>query len=962
MSLRVGDEDVVDDMTLGAEAKWGEAQDDDFAMSASFGFDEISATLATVVDVREDDNEGDVAMSFTVTDGGAELFFVALALTGATDQPSARTASGGGGLSGSATLTTRVDGEQVFETVLASAIRTDHDFYVELRVEDDAAERFFVDGKLDYDEPGDEDKTLWAQLVARVDGENSVDGELDAAAKWGDASAHNFEGDATVTRAAQRLGGATEELLYVAGAWDHDDETDAGSVALDLRDRGEAFDGTVSYDLTDDHYGLGIDASYVDTSSEARAYTLEASAAVDETHVADDVELKVVVTEDTAGGAETFYAAMTANGEADDGVSGSTALVVRVDGESKVDVGLSGSVDTGGDAHDVVARLAVTSDGVEEFALVTTMDGSAKSEAYEGYLTGAMELQMAAAGDDAFAAELEGDLAWKVPRESTVQGCTCHDQGSTDEYRATTEDQQDELDVCEIDEWAREWYCWYGSESYVWNGNGWYGFPRWCATDSSSCGFCDGTIADGKCWDWVQPVDGEYEDYGADAVEASMTMKLSAPESIGEPLEEVVGVALGVDACVQLDDGARNKGCRPAHADDVTITVTADLDADVDLITAAVTFDVREDDDAGDGSLSVKVGDDDVFSLEASVDAPDAVEGVGRTCFFTAFDANMRGFFGSEDMYSDMSMGMAFDDFAWFDAELADSEASMAMTGAGLGEGFTVSTWDADATQGTVDRAACDAIVDIDLSLFMASPEKRKFKADNVIAGAATFSGITAADADTAAARAVFRDAIARVTGVDKDQVRILSVSAAAAARRRLTESVTVEFEVHPRKREAASVSANLLAAEADPTIVEAALQAAAADSDDETMVALFADVKTESFTTDVERSAPKKKKKRIEDLALYAILLIAAACLCCFCACGLAAYVYMRRAKDSADPAPIVEVKSIGTADESALPKAVASAAPPLMPPPPPTGRNFCSACGAPLRGAFCGNCGARA
>jgi len=283
------------------------------------------------------------------------------------------------------------------------------------------------------------------------------------------------------------------------------------------------------------------------------------------------------------------------------------------------------------------------------------------------------------------------------------------------------------------------------------------------------------------------------------------------------------------------------------------------------------------------------------------------------------------------------------------------------MTGAGLGEGFTVSTWDADATQGTVDRAACDAVVDVDLSLFMASPEKRKFKADNVIAGAATFSGITAADADTAAARAVFRDAIARVTGVDKDQVRILSVSAAAAARRRLTESVTVEFEVHPRKREAASVSANLLAAEADPTIVEAALQAAAADSDDETMVALFADVKTESFTTDVERSAPKKKKKRGEDLALYAILLIAAACLC-FCACGLAAYVYMRRAKDSADPAPIVEVKSIGTADESALPKAVASAAPPLMPPPPPIGRNFCSACGAPLRGAFCGNCGARA
>ena len=680
-----------------------------------------------------------------------------------------------------------------------------------------------------------------------------------------------------------------------------------------------------------------------------------------------------------------YEVAASAEGECCDGdVATSVFRLSATDegGEVKLDGALVGEIAWSGEESDLSASLTASDQGVDKFSVAVAADGEASDDdAYEGGLTGAVQLTVATdddqlltavTDDDQFEATLGGDLTWKKPKESTVQGCTCEGeewtyspweddyQGSTDGYRATTEAQQDFLDLCSMDEWEGSWYCLYGYESYVWD-YGWYRFPRWCATDSSSCGFCDGTIEGGGCWDWVQPVDGEYEDYGADAVEASMTMKLSAPESIGEPLEEVVGVALGVDACVQLDDGARNKGCRAAHADDVTVTVTADLDADVDLITAAVTFDVREDDDAGAGSLSVTVGDDDVFSLEASVDAPDAVEGVGRTCFFTAFDANMRGFFGSEDMYSDMSMGLAFDDFAWFDAELADSEASMAMTGAGLGEGFTVSTWDADATQGTVDRAACDAVVDVDLSLFMASPEKRKFKADDVIAGAATFSGITAADADTAAARAVFRDAIARVTGVDKDQVRIVSVSAAAAARRRLTESVTVEFEVHPRKREAASVSANLLAAEADPTIVEAALQAAAADSDDETMVALFADVKTESFTTDVERSAPKKKKKRGEDLALYAILLIAAACLC-FCACGLAAYVYVRRAKDSADPAPIVEVKSIGTADESALPKAVASAAPPLMPPPPPTGRNFCSACGAPLRGAFCGNCGARA
>jgi hypothetical protein len=345
--------------------------------------------------------------------------------------------------------------------------------------------------------------------------------------------------------------------------------------------------------------------------------------------------------------------------------------------------------------------------------------------------------------------------------------------------------------------------------------------------------------------------------------------------------------------------------------------VTADLDADVDLITAAVTFDVREDDDAGDGSLSVKVGDDDVFSLEASVDAPDAVEGVGRTCFFTAFDANMRGFFGSEDMYSDMSMGMAFDDFAWFDAELADSEASMAMTGAGLGEGFTVSTWDADATQGTVDRAACDAVVDIEVSLFAASPEKRDLY--DVVTGAATFSGITVADANTPAARAVFQDAIARVAGVDADRVTILSVS--AAARRRLTDAITVEFEIRAKEDEAAGVNDQLLAAAADPTIVDAALveavdaavastgAGAGSESGSESgsgagaldLRDAFADVKTESFSVDVTAAptglAPPAGGKDADDgLALWAVLLIVFAAVGCACVAAGAAYYHRDR------------------------------------------------------------------
>ena len=53
--------------------------------------------------------------------------------------------------------------------------------------------------------------------------------------------------------------------------------------------------------------------------------------------------------------------------------------------------------------------------------------------------------------------------------------------------------------------------------------------------------------------------------------------------------------------------------------------------------------------------------------------------------------------------------------------------------------------------------------------------------------------------------------------------------------------------------------------------------------------------------------------------------------------AIGVGAYVYMRSKTSGADSPPLAEVQLAGSADESALPKAVASA-PPIMPPPPPT------------------------
>ena len=132
------------------------------------------------------------------------------------------------------------------------------------------------------------------------------------------------------------------------------------------------------------------------------------------------------------------------------------------------------------------------------------------------------------------------------------------------------------------------------------------------------------------------------------------------------------------------------------------------------------------------------------------------------------------------------------------------------------------------------------------------------YVAYDIITGSASFSGMTLDEAQSATA--VFRDAIARVAGVDIDRVTILGIE--ASVRRRLTDTIVVEFEVRATSEERASVDANLLRAEADPALLDAALQAAAVDAGE---AALFADVRTESFSTDAEAPPQKSKKKKAE-------------------------------------------------------------------------------------------------
>ena len=76
----------------------------------------------------------------------------------------------------------------------------------------------------------------------------------------------------------------------------------------------------------------------------------------------------------------------------------------------------------------------------------------------------------------------------------------------------------------------------------------------------------------------------------------------------------------------------------------------------------------------------------------------------------------------------------------------------------------------------------------------------------DVITGSASFSGLTLDEAQSATA--VFRDAIARVAGVDIERVTILGIE--ASVRRRLTDTIIVEFEVRATSEERAAVDANL--------------------------------------------------------------------------------------------------------------------------------------------------------
>ena len=227
-----------------------------------------------------------------------------------------------------------------------------------------------------------------------------------------------------------------------------------------------------------------------------------------------------------------------------------------------------------------------------------------------------------------------------------------------------------------------------------------------------------------------------------------------------------------------------------------------------------------------------------------------------------------------------------------------------------------------------------------------------------LVTGDLTFEGMTyeAAQDNTD----VFVAAVADLCGVAEDTVTV-EISR-ARRRRRLAEGIVVTYTVGVATANEAQTVTSAISSSSTAD-VDAAISKAATDAgvDDDFDGVTTTNVGTPTTTASGDESSGGNGGNGGADAASAGIIGGAVAGVAVLAAIGVGAFLYMRSKASGADSPPLAEVQLVGSADESALPKAVASA-PPIMPPPPPTGRNFCSNCGAPIQGSFCSQCGARA
>ena len=205
----------------------------------------------------------------------------------------------------------------------------------------------------------------------------------------------------------------------------------------------------------------------------------------------------------------------------------------------------------------------------------------------------------------------------------------------------------------------------------------------------------------------------------------------------------------------------------------------------------------------------------------------------------------------------------------------------------------------------------------------------------------------------------VFVAAVADLCGVAASAV---TVEISEARRRRLAEGIVVTYTVGVATANEAQAVTSAISSSSTAD-VDAAISKAATDAgvEEDFDGVTTTNVGTPTTTASGDDGSGGNGGNGGADAASAGLIAGVVVGVAALAAIGVGAYVYMRSKASGADSPPLAEVQLVGSADESALPKAVASA-PPLMPPPPPTGRNFCSNCGAPLQGQFCAQCGARA
>merc|ERR1719421_2529350 len=446
---------------------------------------------------------------------------------------------------------------------------------------------------------------------------------------------------------------------------------------------------------------------------------------------------------------ERFALEMTASGETDGGLSGKTGLSISVDGDELVDALLEGAASVD-DRVELSASLHNKNE--EVFSMALGAEGDTDDRLY-----GKATLEMSVADEELFDAHAEASADWSWRHEDDFQ-LTTHLLNQNEElFRMALAARGDDKDGLQgetslivaiaeeelLDGRATGSARFSGGDDValaftVENQNKGLVSAQMTAHGESDDALLLGettlevTLAEEKAvdatahasarWedDWVLKLSLANDNAAIFAIDGTLDGKVELGSLSGDGAGTLV-VTLGDEKALDLAyDGS-------VSTDPIQLSASITESGDnLMSLEASGSWDKR-DGGGVDGACSIDLstGGDSLFTFGGPIGATD-IEAGDRVCLFMDMDLDKRGVFGSKAMSADLTMGVAVDEWG-SGLQIAQSEATMAMTGAGLGNGFTVGTWDADKASEPVDRDACDATAEVSMDVFVSSIEKRKW-------------------------------------------------------------------------------------------------------------------------------------------------------------------------------------------------------------------------------------------